>query len=195
MVNLIKSNFIYKKLRNQYSLWIDSFRHLFFLKIVPHFPSHSLRLTIFRMSGAKLGKTVAIHSGTEIWNPKGLEIKEGVVVGFDCSLDARQGLIIHRNVCIASQVMIWTLHHDYNSPTFSTTGALVEIGEYSWLCSRCIILPGVRIAEGTVVASGAVVTKNTEPYSIVGGVPAKKIGKREKNKFNYIPSNHKLHII
>ena len=63
---------------------------------------------------------------------------------------------------------------------FCGKGALTEIGEYAWICSRSIILPGVKVGEGAVVASGAVVTKDVPPYTIVGGVPAKVIGKRER---------------
>jgi len=47
-----------------------------------------------------------------------------------------------------------------------------------WLCAGSVVLPGVRVKKGTVVAAGAVVTKDTEPYSIVGGIPAVKIGQR-----------------
>lgn len=70
--------------------------------------------------------------------------------------------------------MIWTLHHDYNDIHFGVKGGRVEIGDYSWICSCAIILPGVKIGERSVVAAGAVVCKDVEPYSIVGGVPAKK---------------------
>ena len=184
-----------KKFRNFCGLWRDSLSLLLFKRIVALFPSHHIRLMLYRISGAKINKSAAIHSGTEIWNPSGLVVEEGTTVGFDCSLDARNGLVLHKNVCIASQVMIWTLHHDYNSPTFATRGGGVEIGDYSWLCSRCVILPGVKIAEGTVVASGAVVAKDTEPYSVVGGIPAKKIGERDKIKYDYQPSAYKLHIL
>ena len=52
------------------------------------------------------------------------------------------------------------------------------IGHDVWIGDRSIILPGVSIGTGAIVAAGAVVTKNIDPYSIVGGVPAKKIGSR-----------------
>ena len=49
-----------------------------------------------------------------------------------------------------------------------------------WIGAGATILKGVDIGEGAVVAAGAVVTKNVAPYSIVAGVPAKKIGERNK---------------
>ena len=90
--------------------------------------------------------------------------------------------------------MIWTLHHDYNDINFKTVGDRVKIGDYAWICSGAIILPGVEIGEGAVVAAGAVVTKNVDPYCIVGGVPAKKIGEREKKNYLYSPY-HVVHMV
>ena len=49
----------------------------------------------------------------------------------------------------------------------------MEIGAYSWICSRSIILPGIKIGEGAVVASGAVVTKDVDENTVVAGVPAR----------------------
>ena len=102
-----------------------------------------------------------------------------------CLLDARKGLIIRKNAVIAYEAVIWSLNHDYNDKYFCGKGALTEIGEYAWICSRSIILPGVKVGEGAVVASGAVVTKDVPPYTIVGGVPAKVIGKRERKGYQY----------
>lgn len=55
------------------------------------------------------------------------------------------------------------------------------IGNRVWLSCRTVVLPGVTIGEGSVIAAGAIVTKNVEPYSIYGGIPAKKIGDRNRN--------------
>jgi acetyltransferase-like isoleucine patch superfamily enzyme len=57
-------------------------------------------------------------------------------------------------------------------------GGDVIIEDYVWIGSRVIILPGVRIGKGAVCASGAVVTKNVEAFTVVGVIPAKPIAKR-----------------
>ena len=56
----------------------------------------------------------------------------------------------------------------------------VTIEDDVWIGQRCMVMPGVTIARGTIVAAGAVVTKDTLPYSVVGGVPAKLIRMRKQ---------------
>lgn len=137
------------------------------------------------MAGVNIAKNVKFVGSFVIRNHKGLTIKDGVSIGPGVLLDARQGLTIEENAVIAYQAIIWSHNHDYNDIHFCGKGAPVNIGRYCWICSRSIILPGVNIGEGAVVASGAIVTKNVPPYAIVGGIPAKIIGKREEKEYDY----------
>ena len=90
-------------------------------------------------------------------------------------------IIIGNCVDIAQEVRIWTLQHDYNSTDYKAVGNDVKIEDYAWIASRCTILPGVRIGKGAVVATGAVVTKDVLDYTVVGGIPARKIGVRNRD--------------
>jgi acetyltransferase-like isoleucine patch superfamily enzyme len=161
--------------------FLHSLYFYFIYVIAPHIPSHTIRKFILRCFGAKLGKNVSLYSGFEVRNPWNLSIGTNSIIGFKCVLDARRGLVIGNYVNFSSEVMIWTLQHDYNSPTFADKGGKVVIGDRAWLSCRSIILPGVTIGEGAVVAAGAVVTKDVAPYTIVGGIPAKEIGKRNRD--------------
>ena len=135
--------------------------------------------------GAKLSHHITFYGGFQIRNPQGIKIAEGVSIGPKVLLDGRRGLTIGKSVVIAYDAIIWTLNHDYNDVHFCGKGAPVVIGDYAWICCRSVILPGITIGEGAVVASGAVVTKNVEPYTIVGGIPAKVIGARERKNYSY----------
>lgn len=162
-------------------------------RIVSHLPSHSVRKGILRMMGAKINKNVALYGGFEIRKPKNLSIGSNTIIGFKCVLDARNGLSIGENVNFSSEVMIWTMQHDYNSSLFAGEGARVIVESYAWISARVIILPGVTIGQGAVVAAGAVVTKDVAPYTVVGGVPAKEIAKRNTDlKYKL---NHRLHFV
>ena len=164
---------------------VNGLKQTYVERFIPWLPSKTLRNRLIRLSGVKASKDVHFYPGFTIRNPKGLVVEDGVNIGPKCLLDARKGLTIHKNACIAYEAIIWSLNHDYNDLNFSGKGAPTDIGEYSWICSRAIILPGIKIGEGAIVASGAIVTEDVPPYAIVGGVPAKIIGQREKKKYRY----------
>jgi len=164
----------------------------YFLHIALKFPSQAFRKFILKINGTSFGKDVALYGGAEVRNPKGLVIGSNTSIGHDAILDARSGLEIGSHVNLSSQVMIWSLQHDYRCPNFSCIGGKVIIGDYVWLGPRTIILPGVTIGEGAVVCAGAVVTKSVEPYAVVAGIPAVKKTERPRNKFNYKPGHKPL---
>lgn len=142
-------------------------------------PSRTLRYICYaKISKMKVDRSATIHMFTEVRSPKNITIGRKAIIGNYCIIDGREGLEIGENVNISSGVYIWTQHHDINSPCFSTVGEGVTISDYAWVCSKAIILPGVTVGKGAVIASGAVVTKDVEGWSIVAGIPAKKIGER-----------------
>lgn len=112
---------------------------------------------------------------------KPIHIGKYTNINRNCTLDGRGGLFIGDNVNISSDVAIYTGGHEINSPTFAYYDKPVFIGDRVWLGTRAMVMPGVRIEEGAIVMPGAIVTKNVEPYDIIAGIPAKKIGKRNKN--------------
>ena len=145
-------------------------------------PSHGLRLWLYRhVYRMRIGPRTTVYRTPEIRAGHKVAIGASTSIGKNATLDGRMGLVIGSNVNISSEVAIWTLQHDKDSPTFATSGGRVVIGDYAWLSFRCTILPGVEIGEGAVVAAGAVVTKDVAPYTVVGGVPAKAIGLRGRN--------------
>lgn len=115
-----------------------------------------------------------------------ISIGKGSFVNPDCLLDGRKGkIIIMDNVDISRNTSIFTLEHNPHDDYHSTQSGDVVIEDYVWVASNVTILPGVRIGRGSVVACGAVVTKDIPPMSIAGGVPAKVIGQRRSNlKYN-----------
>ena len=149
------------------------------------FPSIAFRNWALRLFGVKMTRNVRFYQGFHIRKPSNIIIREGVSIGPKVLLDGRCGLEIGNNVVIGYEAIIWSLNHDYNDEHFKGKGGKVSIGDYAWICSRSIILPGIQIGEGAIVASGAVVTKDVAPYTIVGGIPARVIGKRDNKEYQY----------
>lgn len=163
--------------------WADFW--LMVLHLVADFPLYSLRRLFFVISGVKVGKGSKVHVGVRFFEPKGVKIGEDTVVGDHCFLDGRAPLSIGNHVDIASQVLIYNSEHDINAEDFHATVAPVEIGDYAFVGPRVVVLPGVKIGRGAVVAAGAVVTKDVPPFAIVGGVPAEVIGTRKLQNPSY----------
>lgn len=162
-----------------YNYWLDA--ELFFLSLIGWIPFHSIRLFFYRLVGVHIGSASRIHVGCHFFEPRGITIGKGTIIGDNAFLDGRAKLTIGDHVDIASQVLIYNSQHDIDSEDFHAVVEPVTIEDYTFIGPRAIILPGVIIGRGAVIGAGAVVTKDVEPFAIVAGVPAKPIGER-KNK-------------
>jgi acetyltransferase-like isoleucine patch superfamily enzyme len=183
MKNLVKRNL--RPYKNSF-MWI-------LLSIIAYLPSQIIRKLLLRVFGLQMTGAI-LYGGFHIRSPSSITIGKGSVIGHGVTLDGRNGITIGKNVNFSSDVMIWTMQHDFNCPNFSAEGGPVVVHDFAWVSVRAIILPNVTIGEGAVVAAGAVVTKDVAPFTIVGGIPAKKIGTRSQ-KLKYNPSKNSLPFI
>lgn len=154
--------------------------------LVSYFPSQHIRVLYLRCFGLKCQLPFKLYGKFEVRNPWNITIGKYTNIGHRCTLDGRGGIKIGERVNISSEVMIWTWQHDTRSPTFDIIKKQVTIEDYCWISARAIILPGVTIGRGSIIAAGAIVTKNIPEYSIVAGAPAKIIGSRN-SELNYAP--------
>lgn len=155
-------------------------------------PCHFFRKFFYRLFGMEIGPKSTIHMMARIYDPRHITIGEGTLIGEKATLDGRKqlpnsqgGLEIGNHVDIASEVMIWTSQHDIHSEDMKPIEAKVTIGDYVFIGPRTIILPGVTVGKGAIIAAGSVVTKDVKPGTIVAGTPAKEIGKRKTKNYSY----------
>ncbi|HYC57233.1 MAG TPA: acyltransferase [Candidatus Binatia bacterium] len=151
------------------------------VKAISYLPSHLVRNALIRALGMRLGTGSTLYGGFELRSPWKIRIGDDTVIGHRASLDGRRGLRIGDHVNFSSEVMVWTLQHDYRDPMFAVTGAPVVVEDYAWLGPRVIVLPGVTIGKGAVIAAGAVVTGDVAPYAVMAGVPARQIATRPQD--------------
>ena len=148
-----------------------------------------LRLYLYRKIGMKIGRNCVIRRGIYLGSPNELEVGDGSFLG-RASLYCTGGVKIGRNVNVSDGVVIMTAKHDVNSPRFEALYEPTKIEDWAWLATNAMILGGVTVCEGAVVAAGAVVTKDVPAYAIVGGNPAVIIGQRKKQAFDYVPGSY-----
>jgi acetyltransferase-like isoleucine patch superfamily enzyme len=154
-------------------------------------PSRTLRNAWLKMYLSDFGPGTSVQSSCRFLNGRKIHFGKRNVINFDCLFDGRKFHIrTGDDVTIGPEASILTLGHDPQSPEFVDRGGDVVIGNRVWIAYRAIILPGITIGDGAVIGAGAVVTKNVEPYAIVAGNPARKIGERNKDlryELNYSP--------
>lgn len=134
----------------------------------------------------KIANDVVLKKGANICacnDQAFIEIGERTTVGFYTFIYASNGIKIGSDCLIAPFVYIVDSDHEIAKETFinqqPNTTAPIEIGNDVWISTGAKILKGIKIGNGAIIAAGAVVTQDVSPYSIYGGIPAKKIGERK----------------
>lgn len=144
-------------------------------------PFPHLRMELYRRSGMTIGDDTNIMMHAFVLEARGIRIGPNCIIGPFTTLDGRGGLTIGRNVNIAGEVLTIGGHHLVDSPTAEGLVGKVVIEDNAWVAMRATILPGVTVHEGAYVAAAALVNRDVEPYTLVGGVPAKKIRDRSRD--------------
>lgn len=152
--------------------------------VTGHIPWWRLRKFFFRKMGVSMQKHTILNMGQFFIKPNLISIGDHTHINRGCILDGRGTLAIGNNVSVSYNVSLLTGSHDCQDPRFPGRYLPITIGDNVWIGANATVLNNVTIGEGAVVAAGAVVTKNVPPYTIVGGVPARVIGERNKD-INY----------
>lgn len=148
---------------------------------ISHVPVWVMRKLLLKVIHAKIDEGAYIDRHCHIMDPHRLTVGKFSHINRMCTLDARGELCIGSSVSVSHGVMLMSGSHDYNSRDFKVQYLPIEIKDYVWIGCGAIVLQGVTIGEGAVVAAGSVVTKDVPPYTIVGGIPAKVLGVRNRD--------------
>ena len=180
----------------------------FFIRHIPGRIGYLLRSTYYRMRLLKSFRKNRFETGLRIEFPKNVELGSNSYFGLNCKLYASEfskikigfnasfnsnvmvnargkgKIFIGNNVLIGPNVVLRSSNHSFGTTKLPIINqgmneGIITIYDDVWIGSNSVILPNCEIGKGAIVAAGAVVTSNIEPYTIVGGVPAKLIKKRD----------------
>lgn len=155
------------------------------LRWLPGFEGIALRSGFYKLLFGKLEGFAFIYQGAYLDHTYNITAGRSLAVNTGAFISARAPLTFGDGVLVGPNVVIITSNHRYDMPDrpISEQGhdlAPITVGNDCWIGANAVILAGVNVADGTIVSAGAVVTRDTEPYSIVAGTPAAKIGERPR---------------
>lgn len=130
------------------------------------FPSR-LRPLVLRAFGARVGSRVLIRSRVRIHWPWKLEVGDDCWIGEGSWVLNLEPVTIGRDVCVSQDAFLCTGSHDRRSPTFEFDNGPIVIGDEAWIAARAMVLRGVTVGEGAVVAAGAVAWVDVAPGAVL----------------------------
>lgn len=162
-------------------------RKIFFGFFWGHRSLHiSDNVSIIGIRRIAIGKFFRVCPGLKLFceNKGQIKIGENFFSNYNCFIYANNNTIDIGNDCLLGpDVLIINNNHSFKKDNLirkqEEFTAPIVIGNDVWIGAKAIILPGVTIGDGAVIAAASVVNKSVMPYTVVGGVPAKLIKQRE----------------
>ncbi|MFH1981145.1 MAG: acyltransferase [Pseudomonadota bacterium] len=164
-------------------LWVEEVVG-WLLRSLPGFVPGMLRYGFYQMMFKRMGGLALVYPGVYLTHTYGISVGSGFSINTGALMDGRGGIAIGDNVMVGPYVVIVSSNHDYRQTRVPMNqlphlSAPVSIGSNVWVGAHAVISAGVTIGNGVVVAAGAVVTRDVEDGTIVGGVPAAEIARRQ----------------
>lgn len=154
------------------------------MEILPSSGLQSLKTKLYRWAGVAVGNNVEFFQGIKIQGIGEIEIGDGAFIGHEALFMINEGskIVIEEEAIVGSRSIVVTGFHPITPDgkrilSREGTSSTVVIGKGCSVSTGCMVLPGITVGEMSIVAAGATVAKDVEPYTMVGGCPAKFIKK------------------
>jgi putative colanic acid biosynthesis acetyltransferase WcaF len=151
----------------------------FFARPIPRSFLNGWKIFLLRCFGAKLHNTAKVYSGAKIYAPWNLEMGAYSCIATKVDFYNANKIIIGAHVVISQKASLYTASHDITSAQNTWISAPIIIEDQVWIAADAFVMMGVTIGQGAVIGARACVFKDVEPWTVVGGNPAKFIKKRE----------------
>lgn len=149
-----------------------------FARPLPRSAGSGWKRFLLRSFGAKIHPTAVVYSSVKVYYPANLVMEEYSCLASDVDCYNVAPIYIGANSTVSQGAYLCTASHDISSPLNPLITAPIVIEDQAWVAAKAIVGMGVTIGQGAVVGAGACVFKNVEPWTVVGGNPAKFIKKR-----------------
>ena len=145
-------------------------------------PISSIKRTLLRLFGAKIGKGVVLKPKVNIKYPWKLSIGDYTWIGEKVWIDNLDQVTIGKNCCLSQEAMLLCGNHNYSKTSFDLIVQPITLKDGSWVGAKAVVCPGVTLNENAILAVGSIATKNLDSNSIFQGNPATKVKDRKIGK-------------
>lgn len=169
-------------------IYIDYLFYISFISVIPFRPGNIIRQIYFKLKLRRnMGQNVQINNKVSFPSPDLLKIHDNVSIMSNVLLGYGVGgkIILKEGALVGHDVTFINNMHEYNNKNkpvqnqgYKMPHEDIEIGKNTWIGTRAIIMPGVKIGDYSIIGAGAVVTKSIPANSVAVGVPARVIKKR-----------------
>jgi putative colanic acid biosynthesis acetyltransferase WcaF len=152
-------------------------------------PFHAWRGLILRLFGAQLGPNTHIYPKAQIWAPWNLICDEAAAIADGAIIYNPKPIRLGVHAIVSQDAYLCGATHDYEDPGFPLISSPITLGNYSWICARATVQPGVTVGDGAVLALGSVASRDLLPWTVYGGIPARRIKARkirQVSEFNQV---------
>lgn len=167
-------------LKRWFKVWLKRGYHL------PGVCGLLMRSFLLRSRGASIGHLVVLGKSRIGGRPGNLRIGDETSLG-RCEISLHDRVTIGNRVVINDGAVLLTASHSLSDPQWGHKKAPIVIGDYAWIATNAILLPGITIGRGAVVGAGAVVRDDVPDYAIAIGNPATLLSYQRTKKLSYSP--------
>lgn len=164
--------------KNQIIRMLWSVAWIIFARPLPRSIGRKWKNMLLRLFGARIAKTAHVYSTAKIYYPPNLIMGEYSCLASDVDCYNVAPIIIGDNATVSQGAYLCTASHDITDSLNHLITAPIKIEDQAWVAAKAYIGMGVTIGQGAVVGATASVYKDVDPWTVVGGNPAKIIGER-----------------
>lgn len=168
---------------------VEIFRRLIWGGVRPLFhysprPCFAWRRFLLRCMGASVGREVHVYPSAQIYYPWMISVGDHAAIGEHAIVYSLGRIVIGKRATISQRAHLCAGTHDYRDPTLPLQRPPITIGADAWVCADAFVGPGISVGDGAVIGARAAVFRNVEPWTIVGGNPARFIKLRVMKERN-----------
>lgn len=165
-----------RSLKLKRGLWVLVW--LLFFRPTPRGILNGWRLFLLRLFGARIGRGSKVAASCFVWAPWNLEMGEFSVLGDGVDCYTMDKIRIGSKVAVSQRCFLCTGSHDITSLRRPLVTKPITIGDHCWIAAESMVMPGINIAEGSVIGARSLVTKDMPSWSVCAGHPCVAIGPR-----------------